>query len=564
MQNPHCSAPVAAKAAASSSRSLGRHALERGDRRCPRSGRAGGCSSPPPCRRPAPCSTRTDPTASSRPSGTVTPSSSRSAASRCGWPVVDGHLGAVEREVRAHRAQASSPPVGLSTTGRRRREASGGTRRESRPWPPRSSPTRVAAPGPPEAAPSSPSPSTAACRGTRSRPLVAAPVLAAELGLAELRVKVESSRLGLPAFKMLGASWATYRAARRAARRASRRGRTSTSCAPPSRRSGRSRWPPPPTATTAGRWPGWPGCSGTAPASSCRPAPPPPASTASSRRARRSTVVDGTYDDAVAASAAVGARRRARHLRHVVGGLRRRCRRGSSRGTRRSSPRSTSSSTGRGPTSSSCRWAWARSPPRWSSTSRPSAAVVAVEPLRAACGLRSARGGPPGRGARPPRLDHGRAQLRHGLGRRLADGRRRRSTCSSRSTTRPPSRRCATSPRSASWRARPARPAWLACGPSSSRVPRRSTSRTAPPSSSAPRVPPTRSPTAHRLELGRSLTLPPCPRRRPPGAPGPRSCFAVRLSPQGCSGWRLRSLPGSGVGWQRVPSGWEVPEGEPP
>ena len=42
-------------------------------------------------------------------------------------------------------------------------------------------------------------------------PLVAAPVLAAELGLAELRVKVESSRLGLPAFKMLGASWATYR-----------------------------------------------------------------------------------------------------------------------------------------------------------------------------------------------------------------------------------------------------------------------------------------------------------------------------------------------------------------
>jgi diaminopropionate ammonia-lyase len=42
-------------------------------------------------------------------------------------------------------------------------------------------------------------------------PLVAAAGLASELGLSDLRVKVESSRLGLPAFKMLGASWATYR-----------------------------------------------------------------------------------------------------------------------------------------------------------------------------------------------------------------------------------------------------------------------------------------------------------------------------------------------------------------
>jgi diaminopropionate ammonia-lyase len=43
-------------------------------------------------------------------------------------------------------------------------------------------------------------------------PLVAAPGLADELGVGELLVKDESSRLGLPAFKMLGASWATYRA----------------------------------------------------------------------------------------------------------------------------------------------------------------------------------------------------------------------------------------------------------------------------------------------------------------------------------------------------------------
>jgi diaminopropionate ammonia-lyase len=43
-------------------------------------------------------------------------------------------------------------------------------------------------------------------------PLVAAPALATALGVAEVAVKDESRRLGLPAFKMLGASWATFRA----------------------------------------------------------------------------------------------------------------------------------------------------------------------------------------------------------------------------------------------------------------------------------------------------------------------------------------------------------------
>jgi diaminopropionate ammonia-lyase len=41
--------------------------------------------------------------------------------------------------------------------------------------------------------------------------IVDTPGLAAELGLAQLWVKDEASRLGLPAFKILGASWATYR-----------------------------------------------------------------------------------------------------------------------------------------------------------------------------------------------------------------------------------------------------------------------------------------------------------------------------------------------------------------
>ncbi len=47
--------------------------------------------------------------------------------------------------------------------------------------------------------------------GYEPTPLVDAPSLASALGVHRVLVKVESSRLGLPAFKMLGASWATYR-----------------------------------------------------------------------------------------------------------------------------------------------------------------------------------------------------------------------------------------------------------------------------------------------------------------------------------------------------------------
>src|SRR5713101_622203 len=43
-------------------------------------------------------------------------------------------------------------------------------------------------------------------------PLIDAPTIAATLGVAKVWVKDESSRFGLPAFKFLGASWATYRA----------------------------------------------------------------------------------------------------------------------------------------------------------------------------------------------------------------------------------------------------------------------------------------------------------------------------------------------------------------
>lgn len=42
-------------------------------------------------------------------------------------------------------------------------------------------------------------------------PLRAAPSVAARLGVAQVWIKDEASRLGLPAYKILGAAWATYR-----------------------------------------------------------------------------------------------------------------------------------------------------------------------------------------------------------------------------------------------------------------------------------------------------------------------------------------------------------------
>ena len=48
--------------------------------------------------------------------------------------------------------------------------------------------------------------------GYARTPLVRAPEIAAELGVGNLWIKVESDRLGLKSFKMLGASYAVYRA----------------------------------------------------------------------------------------------------------------------------------------------------------------------------------------------------------------------------------------------------------------------------------------------------------------------------------------------------------------
>ncbi len=50
--------------------------------------------------------------------------------------------------------------------------------------------------------------------GYEPTPLLSVPALAERLGVASLLVKAESARFGLPAFKMLGASWAVYKALR--------------------------------------------------------------------------------------------------------------------------------------------------------------------------------------------------------------------------------------------------------------------------------------------------------------------------------------------------------------
>src|SRR5262249_6539195 len=105
--------------------------------------------------------------------------------------------------------------------------------------------------------------------GYAPTPLAEVPALAAELGAGRGFVKDESARLGLPAFKVLGASWGVPRGGCAGPARG-RGGGWPPPGRPPRRGgpgSGRGRpaggawgWSPPPTATTAGGWPGWRGC----------------------------------------------------------------------------------------------------------------------------------------------------------------------------------------------------------------------------------------------------------------------------------------------------------------
>ena len=71
---------------------------------------------------------------------------------------------------------------------------------------------RVAAVDPPEGQPWS---FHRRLPGYEATPLIDAAGIAQRLGLGAVWVKNESSRLGLPSFKILGASWGTFRALER-------------------------------------------------------------------------------------------------------------------------------------------------------------------------------------------------------------------------------------------------------------------------------------------------------------------------------------------------------------
>ena len=125
--------------------------------------------------------------------------------------------------------------------------------------------------------------------GYQPTPLIDAPELARMLRIGHVLVKNESSRLGLPAFKILGASWAVYRAlekrlghSRRAVGIDGRTGRT------PRATCGRSRSPPRLTAITVAPSRTWLRSSDWKRGSTCLRARPRRGSTVSRAKARKS------------------------------------------------------------------------------------------------------------------------------------------------------------------------------------------------------------------------------------------------------------------------------------
>ena len=183
-----------------------------------------------------------------------------------------------------------------------------------------------------------PTTSIARCPATRRRRSWTRRAAAEALGVARVWVKDESSRLGLPSFKILGASWAIHRALE------ARGDRPRLACA---------------TDGNHGR-----AVARVARERGLEATVFVPADMIAARReaiaaeGARVEVVDGSYDEAVER------RGRGRSARDPGHRGPTRCRAGSSRATGRSAPRSTSS-----PTWWRCRSASARSRPPWSAAS---------------------------------------------------------------------------------------------------------------------------------------------------------------------------------------------------
>ena len=105
----------------------------------------------------------------------------------------------------------------------------------------------------------------ASMTGYRPTPLRDAPGAGERLGVAEVLVKDESEWLGLPSFKVLGASWAVHRALVEHLGSTLEEIPTFEALRQRARPPARSPSPPRRMATTAGRWPGWRRCSGSGP-----------------------------------------------------------------------------------------------------------------------------------------------------------------------------------------------------------------------------------------------------------------------------------------------------------
>ena len=286
---------------------LGRHALERGDRRALDPGqRQVWQLTTRLAVDAAPCSTRTGPTASSRPSGEVTSSSSRSAASRWGCRSSTVTSAAVQREGRAHVRTASTARLdGSVNDGASHRGCAVRVRARDRgrgPRDPRQPGRRARPAGRRTDRPARDFhrrlPGYAATAAWSPRP--ASPPSSAWPSSGSRSSRAAS---GCPRSRCSGASWATYRllVERLGAEPAwaiveELRGRAGAARAALAGR--RHRRQPRP-----GGRPHGPAARATAPTSSCRPGTAAARIDGIASEGAEVTVVDGTYDDAVAASA---------------------------------------------------------------------------------------------------------------------------------------------------------------------------------------------------------------------------------------------------------------------
>ena len=296
----------------------------------------------------------------------------------------------------------------------------------------------------------------------RETPLVDAPKLAGAWRREGLRKgRIEPPRL--PAFKVLGASWAYTGPWRSVLGRISGIGGDLGAQGSVSNPCGRSRSWRPPTATTGAPWHGWRGYWDSGRRSSCQTTWSPARRKSIAEEGAEVIVVDGTYDEAVERSAAEAAGERAPGLGHVLAWLRAYTSLGDRRlfddavgDRRRAGEEERRRTRPRGRAGRRRRLRRRRGPPLPLSRSFATPKLMSVEPASADCLLESVEGEHRVR-AWAARFHHVGSKLRQALAGRLAD-RIQASTSSSPSTTTSPRGHAPWRPNRASCQERPGRP----------------------------------------------------------------------------------------------------------